>query len=132
MQTNISLFLLLCLITACGNSTTQSNKLLQGKWVYSHSHEDKVFHNFIAWFKKDGTYDGIEDGKVTVSGGRYEQRGDTVILNDPSCNPHSTGIYQLVFYATDSLLFRTIADSCDARRNGTEPFRYKRVKNQGL
>ncbi len=74
MQTNISFLLLLLLITACSSPATSTCKSLEGKWVYNHSHDDKSYHDFIAYFKKDGTYDGIEDGKVTVSGGHYEQR----------------------------------------------------------
>lgn len=132
MQYNMYLVALLFLLSACGAETSQNNTSIQGKWAYRHSHDDKNYHDFVAYFKKDGTYDGMEDGKVAVTGGRYEQRGDTIIFNDASCNPHPVGIYQLVFYTGDSLLFRTITDSCDARRNGTEPFRFKRIKNQGL
>ncbi|MBP7556552.1 MAG: hypothetical protein KA821_09815, partial [Chitinophagaceae bacterium] len=100
---------------------------IQGKWTQRHSHDDKTYHDFIAFFKADGTYDGIENGKVVVTGGNYRQQGDTLTLNDPSCNPYPVAHYKIIRYAGDSLRFELIADSCTARREGTLPLRFKRI-----
>lgn len=129
MKLIIPILVMLSAIACSPKKTATTNLSLVGKWSHTHSHDDKTYHDFIAYFKTDGTYDGIEDGKATITGGRYQQNNDTVILNDPSCNPHPVGIYKVVIYAGDSLRFDVISDSCDARRNGTEPFRFKRLKS---
>ncbi len=73
-----------------------------------------------------GTYDGILNGKVLVSGGSYEQKGDTILLRDPVCNIGYTGVYHLHF-KEDSVLFTVITDSCTIRRQGTDKVGMKRM-----
>lgn len=126
MKTVLSI-LLVTILLSCGNK--ENNSSIQGKWAYNYSHDDKTYHDFIAFFKADGTYDGIEDGKVIVTGGRYKQSNDTMYLNDASCNPHPEGSYKIIMWAKDSMRFDPIIDSCVNRREATKSFLFKRMKN---
>ncbi len=117
----------------CGDTpalTASATPSILGKWAQNHTHDDKTYHDFIGFFKADGTYDASEDGKIVVTGGTYEVKSDTLYLNDPVCNPHNPGIYKLIFYAQDSLRFELISDSCNDRRNGTIHLKCKKVPNQ--
>lgn len=127
MKQITGLLALTCLLYSCAENKTEPNRSLLGKWAYNHSHDDKTYHDFIAYFKNDGTYDGIEDGKVTIAGGHYEQRGDTMFLNDVSCNPHPEAYYKIEMWAKDSMKLVPIVDSCDDRREGTRRFLFKRI-----
>ncbi len=124
MKTVLTLFII-AIFFSCSNK--ENNTSLEGKWAYNHSHDDKTYHDFIAYFKTDGTYDGIEDGKVTIAGGRYTQNNDTMYMNDASCNPHPKGSYKIIMWAKDSMRLDPIIDSCDNRREGTKRFLFKRM-----
>lgn len=129
MKTSYFSLLILSLVIACQPADRSANgrESILGKWAQRHSHDDKTYHDFITFFKADGTYDGIENGKVVLTGGNYRQQGDTLTFDDPSCNPYPTAHYKIIRYAGDSLRFELIADSCTARREGTLPFRFKRI-----
>jgi|GEM_PF-898656 len=131
MKTSYFRLLVLFFLVACqaADGPADGRKSIQGKWAQRHTHDDKTYHDFIAFFKTDGTYDGIEDGKVVLAGGNYRQHGDTVTLNDASCNPYLVGQYRIIRYAGDSLRFELIYDSCTARREGTLPLRFKRIND---
>ena len=104
------------------------NTSIQGKWVNHYLNPDNTYHDAIGYFKQDGSYDGIDNGKVVVSGGHYEQKGDTIYLNDQVCDPHPIGIYKMVLYAEDSMYLAVIKDSCDMRRMGTDSIRARRMR----
>lgn len=125
MKKLLSILIIAALLQSC---TEKKETTLQGKWLYHYMNEDNTYHDFIAYFKPDGTYDGIDGGKVVMTGGRYEQKGDTIFLNDPVCSPHQTGIYKMVSYAGDSMYLAVIQDSCDVRRIGTDSIAASRVK----
>ncbi|MFT3674853.1 MAG: hypothetical protein QM781_03045 [Chitinophagaceae bacterium] len=129
MKATYSGLLMLLIVTACQSSDKPADGVvsIQGKWAQRHSHDDKTYHDFIAFFKSDGTYDGIENGKVVLAGGNYRQQGDTLTLNDASCAPYPVGQYRIIRYAGDSLRFELISDSCHNRREGTLPLRFKRI-----
>ena len=125
MKKLLSILIVAALLQSC---TEKRDTSIQGKWLDHMLDQDKTYHDFIAYFKSDGTYDGIEGGKVVIPGGHYEQKGDTLILNDNSCAPYNIGMYKIVLYAQDSMKLEVIADSCNDRREGTKAFRFKRMK----
>lgn len=129
MKTSYFKLLMLSLIVACQSADrpADGSESIQGKWVQRHTYDDKTNHDFIAFFKPDGTYDGIENGKVVLAGGNYRQHGDTLTLNDASCDPYPIARYRIIRYAGDSLRFELISDSCDDRREGTIRLRFKRI-----
>lgn len=129
MKTNYFSLLILSLFISCQpvGRPADGHESIQGKWAQRHSHDDKTYHDFVAFFKADGSYDGIENGKVVLAGGNYRQQGDTLILNDPSCDPYPVAQYRIIRYAGDSLRFELITDSCTARREGTLPLHFKRI-----
>src|SRR5579871_5768613 len=104
-------------LAACQGGGTKGHGL-KGKWNNIISIGGKP-SEFIAHFRPDGTYDGILDGKVLVSGGSYRESGDTVFFTDAVCNSAYAGTY-LVYYYEDSVKFRMVEDSCTLRRNGTD------------
>ena len=115
--------------SGCGTQASQSTtptKGLQGKWnnitVYNGRNSE-----FLAYFRSDGTYDGILDGKVLVSGGSYKEVGDTVSFSDAICNAAYTGTYK-VKYEGDSVHFQLISDTSTVRREGTDGVGMKRVE----
>ncbi|MEO6819647.1 MAG: hypothetical protein ABI266_08400 [Ginsengibacter sp.] len=125
MKKVLTILIVAALLQSC---TEKRDTSIKGKWVDHMLDQDKTYHDFIAYFKADGTYDGIDGGKVVIPGGHYEQKGDTIILNDMICAPYDIGMYKMVLYAQDSMKLELISDSCDARREGTIPFRFKRMK----
>ena len=125
MKKALSILIVAALLQSC---TQKRDTSIKGKWVDQMLDQDKIAHDFMAYFKEDGTYDGIEGGKVVIPGGHYEQKGDTLILNDNTCAPYNIGMYKIVLYAQDSMKLEVIADSCNDRREGTKAFRFKRMK----
>ena len=118
---------LICLISGCGNPSRQSTatKGIRGKWNNILVADGKT-SEFVAYFRSDGTYDGILDGKVLVSGGSYKESGDTLTFSDAICNAAYIGTYR-VKYEGDSVHFSLISDTCTLRRNGTDGVGMKRV-----
>jgi hypothetical protein len=118
-------------ITAVFFSCTSSEKGndkhdIKGKWTSTSTSGGQTYE-FIASFKDNGTYDGILNGKVVVSGGNFSVSGDTIAFRDAVCNSAYTGTYRLWFH-DDSVRFSLIADTCTVRREGTDGFGFKRKK----
>lgn len=120
--------LLISSLFSCNSAThpaVSTQKGIQGKWNNITDYNGKP-SEFIAYFRPDGTYDGILDGKVLVSGGSYKESGDTLSFSDAVCNAAYTGKYT-VKYEGDSVHFKLISDTCTLRRNGTDGVGMKRV-----
>src|ERR1700750_623524 len=80
---------------SCGQPSAHH---LKGKWSNIEVHGSKTYE-FVAIFREDGTYDGVLNGKVLVSGGHYKEFGDTVSFQDAICNAAYTGTYRVVYKA---------------------------------
>ncbi|MBS1663794.1 MAG: hypothetical protein JST68_22305 [Bacteroidetes bacterium] len=124
-MTKFPCLLTLLLLASC--SIPPAHHLL-GKWN-NVLRRQGVTYEFVASFKPDGSYDGVLNGKVLVSGGTYEEHGDTVNFHDPVCNISYTGQY-LLKYVNDSVYFRLLSDSCTLRREGTDGVGLKYLRNK--
>lgn len=120
---------MLALVAAClgcgEGKKGPDEKGIKGKWS-NITQQGGQTYAFIANFRKDGSYDGIMNGKVLVSGGSYQEKGDTIIFKDPVCNAAYEGKYR-VHYTGDSVHFQLIEDSCTIRRQGTDGVGMKRM-----
>lgn len=123
------LMLLICMACQPPDRSANGATNIQGKWAQRHSHNDRSYHDFIAFFKADGAYDGIENGKVVLAGGNYRQQEDTLTLTDASRTPYPIGQYRIIRYAGDSFRFELISGSCLNRHEGTLPLRFKRIRD---
>ena len=128
MRKLVLLSILTSVFSGCGTQAghTITIKSIQGKWNNIALYKGKT-SEFVAYFRPDGTYDGILDGKVLVSGGSYKESGDTLTFNDAICNIAYTATYRVI-YEGDSVHFHVISDTCTLRRNGTDGVGMKRVE----
>lgn len=88
-----------------------------GEWDSHDTFDGKPFH-FQARFKPDGSFDGLGNGKLFVSG-QYRTNGDTIFFKDALCNLDYEASYKLTYYK-DSVRFNLITDTCQARIGGTD------------
>src|SRR6218665_1678571 len=71
---------------------------------------------FLARFKADGTFDGLGNGKLIISG-QYRVNDDTIFFKDAICNLDYEASYQLTYFK----------DSCQERINGSDKVSLGRV-----
>ena len=95
---------------------------LTGKWTLHPVGEATVTMDF----RDDGSYHVIaSSGQETLSG-NYKQSDDTLAFMDKGCG-NTWGKYLITFYGNDSLLLKTISDSCTGRMQGVEGVTAKRL-----
>lgn len=95
-----------------------------GDWKNQSTNGGELF-TFLLKFKADGSYDGIGNEKLVVSG-HYRTTGDTIYFRDGICNPDYEGSYLLTYYE-DSIRFDLIKDTCRIRIEGGDGFAFKKV-----
>ncbi|WP_028297616.1 hypothetical protein [Olivibacter sitiensis] len=124
MKTMYLIAVLGLFVASCSAPEYGPKDILGSKWSEKGVFNGKPFE-FVAFFRTDGSFEGIVDGKPFVSGS-YELLGDTVFFSDPICNVDYKGSYKLLF-KRDSLTFSLIADTCTARREGTDNIGFVRI-----
>lgn len=88
-----------------------------GEWDSHETFDGKPWH-FLARFKPDGTFDGLGNGKLIVSG-QYRVNADTIFFKDAICNMDYEASYQLTYFK-DSVRLNVITDTCQERINGSD------------
>ena len=77
-------------------------------------------------FRNDGSYHvTVTGGRETLSG-NYKQSEDTLAITDNGCGS-TWGKYKISFYGDDSLLLKTISDSCNGRSQSVDGVTAKRL-----
>lgn len=123
MKTVLSTMLLAGKFTACRQPAPSTG--ITGEWD-AHSTAGGQPFVFIARFKADGTYDGVGNGKLVVSG-HYRTTGNTILFRDAICNSNYEGAHKMT-YCKDSVRFDLLQDTCAVRIEGTNGFGFKRKK----
>jgi len=112
-------------IVSCQSSPKQPSHQLPGEWDSHETFEGKPWH-FQVRFKSDGSFDGLGNGKLVISG-QYRTNGDTIFFKDAICNLDYEAAYRLTWFS-DSIRFNVIADTCQQRINGSDKVALGRVK----
>jgi len=100
---------------------------LVGKWENVRTFQGAQI-SLIGNFKADGSYSAFINKKVFVTG-KYQMKHDTLYIDDSTCGPGYVGTYKVKFYQQDSLRFQVIQDTCQGRREGTNNFLFKKLKD---
>jgi hypothetical protein len=106
----------------------EDTNAIQGRWEMNSVYQGQPFSLLIV-FRNNGNYDGFYNKKIFVSGA-YQMKHDTLYLSDPICNSAYQGSYKIQYHGQmDSLTFHVVQDTCRARREGSDGYTFKKVKN---
>jgi hypothetical protein len=106
----------------------EDTNAIQGRWEMNSVYQGQPFSLLIV-FRNNGNYDGFYNKKIFVSGA-YQMKHDTLYLSDPICNSAYQGSYKIQYHGQmDSLTFHVVQDTCRARREGSDGYSFKKVKN---
>lgn len=113
---------LIIAVMAITSFTNLPDKIV-GRWQQK-MHDGSVM---LLVFRADSTCEGFINGK-TFSSGKYYMKKDTMFVSEPVCNANYYGIYRLNYFATDSVRFTVVKDSCMDRHEGMHNLRVGYVK----
>lgn len=121
-------FSAILLFAACQSSAQKEpTRTILGEWDSHETFDGQPWH-FLARFKPDGTFDGIGNGKLIVSG-QYRTAGDTIFFKDGLCNLNYEAAYRLTYFK-DSIRFNMITDTCQGRIQGSDKVTLGRVASK--
>lgn len=128
MKHLLTAFAALLLFTACQDSTQKEpTHTILGEWDSHETFDGQPWH-FLARFKSDGTFDGIGNGKLVVSG-QYRTAGDTIFIKDNGCDMNYEAAYRLTYFK-DSIRLNMITDTCQPRIQGSDKLALGRVSSK--
>lgn len=119
-----TLSVILILSSCQNNSEKEPVRNILGEWD-SHEVFDGKSFVFLARFKADGTFDGLSNGKLVISG-QYRVNADTIFFKDAICNLDYEASYKLTWFK-DSIRFNVINDTCQERIKGSDKVALGRV-----
>lgn len=103
---------------------TKPSKSPVGRW-------ERTLPNGGAWIwtiRANGTFSVSSKGKAFVNG-HYRIQNGIYEVNDANCNEAYRGRYRFAFFASDSLKFTIIEDTCRTRRGGMNGTGWKRLSD---
>lgn len=109
-------------------SPSNENISIVGKWECIKKFNGSAV-SLVAIFRANGVYDGFVDKKAFVTG-KYKMTQDTLHFIDVIGNGIYDATYKVKFFGDrDSLKVSVIQDTVVGRRQGTDGFVFKRIKN---
>jgi hypothetical protein len=127
MKYLLTVLSVILLFSACNTSAQKEPvRNILGEWDSHETFDGKPWH-FLARFKPDGTFDGLGNGKLIVSG-NYRTNGDTIFFKDALCNLAYEASYRLTYFK-DSIRLNLITDTCQPRIAGSDKVALGKVQS---
>jgi hypothetical protein len=112
----ILVFFFVAVAAAVAIAAIPPAKSVVGNWKVTYKDGSTLLMHAHA----NGTFKAEIPSQHFIVSGKYKFSGNTLTINDTSCNAAYWGSYKLAFHGTDSIWSEVIEDSCSPRRSSAD------------